>query len=81
MKKIALTSLIMLALAGCADATRTVPVVTVEHRPISSVYYSPRIVVPANRYYLPPPQPRVRCYITRQYDPYYGYPRERRVCY
>ena len=55
MRKIVLTTASVLLLSGCADATRTYPVLVVEHRPISTYEPRPRIVVPADRYYLPPP--------------------------
>jgi len=57
MKKIAVMGLLVFALAGCANATRTVPEIVVEDRPMPSfVYEHPRLVVPPDRTYLPPPR-------------------------
>lgn len=49
-----------LFLAGCANATRTIPVPVIEHRPISSIdteelQERKRLSVPQDRSYLPTP--------------------------
>ena len=48
MKKILISTFIGVSLAGCSDATRTLPVLVVEERPIGSIVYEERapLVVP-----------------------------------
>jgi hypothetical protein len=50
MKKLLSISIIACSLAGCADATRTLPVLVMEDRPIDSIVYNQRapLVVPPN---------------------------------
>lgn len=57
MKKFALVGFIGLALAGCSNVNRTVPVFVVEERPFPDYRYeNPRMVVPQDRMYLPEPR-------------------------
>ena len=60
MKKILISTFIGVSLAGCADATRTLPVLVVEERPIGSIVYAERapLVVPPDHGNprLPPPR-------------------------
>ena len=56
MKKVIAIGLTVLSLVGCADATRTVPVLVLDERTISGdVTDRPKIVVPTDQTYLPPP--------------------------
>jgi hypothetical protein len=62
MKKLLVASALGLALAGCANATRTVPVLVVEDRPIPSVIdYPPPITDHSTIIVedLPPERPRL----------------------
>jgi hypothetical protein len=60
MKKILISTFISVSLAGCSDATRTLPVLVVEERPIGSIVYQerPPLVVPPDyrNPKLPPPK-------------------------
>ena len=55
-KSILACTLLSSLVAGCSNATRTVPVLVVDERTISGDYVErPRLEVPKDRNYLPPP--------------------------
>ncbi len=65
MQKTLVLILTTLSLSACANATRTIPVPTIEQRSINLINDDglterPRLVVPVDRQSLPPPSPTTK---------------------